>query len=371
MSKLEVVTNEKIDQLIKDVKPNNVTSIDEFDEIDTVKVPPRIDAKAFEVDSKGEGAIPSFITDLVQLACLDTEASPEGVALNIIAYFSALIGREKINYMTGNGPVDARPSILVVGKSGSNKGISGYLVKRVFEDAQESIKHKTNFMPLNIREGGLNSGEGLIHSLRDASGDDEGIEDKRLLIIEPEFSKVLAVCNRDGATLSGTLRNFHDGRDQTNVTRSNPSKCTRPHLVMLCHITKEELLKKLKDTDKENGFINRFMICHTVQDRDVPNPKPVDEGNLKVMVGQLLSIIEWVEQGQTMIESGCFRKKMNAVYSKLRHPKGARAPLLTRTTIYARMLSMIFAVMEKKTTITETHLDMALVYLRYWWKSAS
>ena len=69
----------------------------------------------------------------------------------------------------------------------------------------------------NMR-GGLSSGEGLIHAVRDRTTKrdpekqtevevDSGVDDKRLLIVEPEFASVLSVMERSGNTISPLLRN--------------------------------------------------------------------------------------------------------------------------------------------------------------------
>ena len=50
-------------------------------------------------------------------------------------------------------------------------------------------------------------GEGLIAAVRDVTGDDEWeAPDKRRLVMEPEFARVLAVAAREGNILSAVLR---------------------------------------------------------------------------------------------------------------------------------------------------------------------
>ena len=183
----------------------------------------------------------------------------------------------------------------------------------------------------------------------------------------------MTVCNRDHSTLSGTLRNFHDGKDQRNTTKANASKCTHPHLVMVCHVTSEELLKQVTNTDIANGFLNRFMICNVAQDKDEPNPKPVPKKRLEPVIEQIVEVIKFVEQGHSMTESKCFMDMFESIYSSLRSPKGPliSRKLLARSAKYARMLSMVFALMEQKTEITAKHLNTALFYIRYWWKSVN
>jgi hypothetical protein len=88
---------------------------------------------------------------------------------------------------------------LVGRTSTGRKGTAGDHVIRLFEDADPT------FAPRML--SGLASGEGLIHHVRDAvhKGDDvvdEGVSDKRLISIEPEFSRVLKAAARDGCTLS-------------------------------------------------------------------------------------------------------------------------------------------------------------------------
>ena len=59
---------------------------------------------------------------------------------------------------------------------------------------------------------GLSSGEGLIWAVRDPNGQDAGVADRRLLVIEPEFVSVLKAVGREISTLSPTLRSAWDGR---------------------------------------------------------------------------------------------------------------------------------------------------------------
>ncbi len=61
-------------------------------------------------------------------------------------------------------------------------------------------------------ESGLVSGEGLIYAVRDATDDDDGVSDKRLLVIEPEFANVLRVFERQSNRLSAVVRDAWDGR---------------------------------------------------------------------------------------------------------------------------------------------------------------
>src|SRR5262249_42844583 len=95
---------------------------------------------------------------------------------------------------------------------------------------------------------GLSSAEGLIFAVRDQiekteaikekgkyTGEyqtvvvDPGEEDKRLLVVEPEFGRVLRVARREGNTLSATLREAWDSDNLRTMTKNSPLRATGAH----------------------------------------------------------------------------------------------------------------------------------------------
>ena len=121
---------------------------------------------------------------------------------------------------------------------------------------------------------GLSSGEGLIWHVRDEICKkvsdkktglindvlvDEGISDKRLLIIEGEFSQTLKVLRREGNTLSPVLRNSWDSGKLQLLTKNSPVKATGTHVSIVAHISRKELLRGLSEIETGNGFANRFL----------------------------------------------------------------------------------------------------------------
>ena len=104
---------------------------------------------------------------------------------------------------------------------------------------------------------GLFTGEGLIEALQP---DLEGkLENSRLFIVEPEFSKVLSVAGRQGNTLSPNLRLAWDLGNLATMTRNSPLKAVGAHISLVCHITAEELRRNLTETEMASGFANRFL----------------------------------------------------------------------------------------------------------------
>src|SRR5262249_18380500 len=126
-------------------------------------------------------------------------------------------------------------------------------------------------------KSGLSSAEGLIYHVRDAFYKqqpvkekgrvvdyqavmiEEAVEDKRLLIVEPEFASTLTVMHRDGNTLSTVLRDAWDRGELATLTRNFPLKATGAHISVLAHVTWYELRARLDDTSMTNGFAGRFL----------------------------------------------------------------------------------------------------------------
>ena len=143
--------------------------------------------------------------------------------------------------------------------------------------------------------GGLSSGEGAINAVRDKRYEkkpvrekgrvidyesvlvDEGVEDKRLMLVEEELSQALKVMAREGNILSAIIRQAWDGGNLNPLTKSNPIKATGAHISIIGHITKEELLRYLTDTEQANGFANRFIWLLVYRSKCILNPVGVPE----------------------------------------------------------------------------------------------
>jgi hypothetical protein len=122
-------------------------------------------------------------------------------------------------------------------------------------------------------QSGLSSGEGLIHAVADGV-----VADKRLLVIESEFASTLRVLNRDGNTLSPTLRQAWDGSTLQVMTKQFPETASNAHVSIIGHVTGDELRRELKRTDAGNGFGNRILWACTRRSKTLPDGGQVPEG---------------------------------------------------------------------------------------------
>ncbi|MCV2358875.1 DUF3987 domain-containing protein [Paucibacter sp. TC2R-5] len=327
-----------------------------------------------------------LLRGIVDAACANSEAHPVAVAVNVVALFCCAIGRGPYQRI-GDAISHARAFALIVGKSGkARKGTAEHTPREVFRRADAILRRRSQSLDrLRIHAGGLSSGEGVAYAIRDArepdektgKGGDPGVNDKRLMVIESEFANVLAQVKREGNILSATIRNMWDGRDVEPLTKTSQLTATRPHVVIIGHITGHELREKSTENDAANGLLNRFMILHVHRPKLVPLPKPTPEAKLDALAEQLADAIEYATDGnphgnnshevQMTPEAEAYWCDEYEALTQDRD--GKVGSLMARSEVYARMLAMVFCLMEKRSAIEVGDLWAALAWVDYWRQS--
>ena len=195
-------------------------------------------------------------------------------------------------------------------------------------------------------QGGLVSGEGLISHVRDAvvkrepkrtgkggpiTGHelttlDEGVADKRLLVVETELSRMFKAMNREANTLSDVARQAWDGRRvlQT-MAKGSPNKATEAHISIVGHTTRADVLKHLSETDSANGFGNRFLWASVWRTKVLPDGGNLAGEDWAPIRQRLEEIIGFARLVGKMTRDQDARAIWHAVYEEL---SGARPGLL-------------------------------------------
>ena len=161
----------------------------------------------------------------------------------------------------------------MVGKtSGGRKGTSWDRIRNALEAAAPKWGGRM--------ASGLSSGEGLINEVRDPvmgkdkKGEvvevDPGAEDKRLLVVETEFSKALQTMTRTGNILSHVMRDAWDRGYLQTLVKQNPLRAKGAHISVIGHITFDELRADLTQTSMANGFANRFTFHCVRRSKELP-----------------------------------------------------------------------------------------------------
>lgn len=224
-------------------------------------------------------ALYGILGEIAAAGSAHTEAVPATLAINTLARFCAVVGRDP--YITiGDDYRSLRLFVLIIGPTGvGRKGTSAQLPERIFRGVEECLRSwRPSLLPLRY-ETAVSSGEGLVWMTRDpiVKGDeliDEGVADKRVLLEISEFAGTLAQMKRETSTLTAVLRDAFDGRRLATPNKNNPCFATGAHFVTIGHITREELTALLSTTDVMNGFANRFMMVYSARNKRVHEPQP-------------------------------------------------------------------------------------------------
>ena len=217
-----------------------------------------------------------------------------------------------------------------------------------------------------FENGGLASGEGLIHRVRDPqpsrkrSGGDPGVTDKRLTVIEEEFSRPLKVMERDTNILSDILRNAWDGKQLRKMTLNKPAKATGAHISIIGHVTEGELVKYLTQTDMANGFANRFLWVYVKRSKFLPTPKGVPTQILSTLVGQLTTAVTFARSIGQMHRDRNAENLWVQIYPQLSEGKpGLVGAMTSRAEAQVLRLSLVYALMDCSPVIQQPHLEAA------------
>ncbi len=299
-----------------------------------------------------------------------TEADPAALLIQLLVAFGSAVGRGP--YF----PVEAdrhHPNLFccVAGEtSKARKGTSGSHVKRVLGAVDEG-------WATACITNGLSSGEGLIWQVRDPIREydqkrqeyvvkDPGIDDKRLLVVEPEFGRVLQVCERQGNTLSAVIRQAWDGDTLRVMTRSAAATSTDAHISLTGHITVGELTRLLTDTQAGNGFANRFLWVCARRSKELPEGGSLTDHDLQPLIDKLRAVVKRARLAGEVRRDDSARSVWREVYGSLSQGQpGLFGSVTSRGEAQAMRLALIYALLDGSNVISAHHLFAALAVWSY------
>ncbi len=307
--------------------------------------------------------------DVVAAIDPTTEGDPVAVLLFFLAAFGSACGRNAY-VMVGNDHHGANYYAVLVGESSkARKGNSRTGVLDLMRRADPGWVSRVM--------GGLSSGEGLIWQVRDAverekRGEteilDPGIDDKRLLAIEDEFSRVFKVAGRQGSTLSEIVRQAWDGRDMLRVmVKGDTNTATGAHVAIFGNITEPELLVSLSETDMSNGLANRFMWCVVRRSKLIPRPRRLDDQTAEELAGRIAEALAFAcTAGELEFSPAAGDLWDRAYREELSRPvPGIVGSLTARGDAITLRLALTYSVLDCSPEIRPEHLAAALAVWAY------
>jgi Protein of unknown function (DUF3987) len=293
--------------------------------------------------------------DFVRLVGPQTEADPVALLANFLVAAGVLFGREAWILADGKHhyPVEY---LLMAGSTGAGrKGTATGRVLPLIESTEEGFRNRVL--------SGLSSGEGLIKGISQ-SEDHASNAVRRFLVLLPEFSSLLGVMKREGNTMSAILREAWDGGRLRVLTRKDPLDVDNVNLSVIAHITPGELLNRLTETDKINGFANRFLLICVRRSKFLP------EGGVEIDFNDILDGLRKAvkaAKGRGALKRDDNSKALWAEeYRRLTAERdGLRGALCSRAEAHVLRLSLLYALLDGAGEIRVEHLRAALAFWRY------
>ncbi len=300
-----------------------------------------------------------------------TEADEVALLLDFLTCFGNAAG-VRPHAVADMSKHPARLFTVLVGESAkARKGSSRANIRPLFEVADPAWSDKRVM-------GGLSTGEGLIATVSDPppAGED-GLPpepvDKRVLIVETEFSRPLAVAKRDGSTLSPILRDAWDTGRLRVMTRKDPLSATGAHISVLAHITVEELRAKLTQTDQSNGFANRHLFACVARSKRLPDGGDLHPGDLVALAGKVKAALTRARNIDKVTRTPAAAKLWHRLYDVMGDddPGGMVGSITARAEAQTLRLSVAFAIIDGSDVIDVAHLEAAWALWSYCRDSAA
>ncbi len=331
-------------------------------------------------DWPGPPAPPAFAGlagDVARAIDPETEADAAAVLAQFLVAFGSACGRTAFRAVGKRRHHGNLFAVLVGATSRGRKGTAWDWVESLFKEAEPHWVGE-------CLQSGLSSGEGLIQAVRDKrmgmekpkkGGEpvevcvDEGVADKRLLVVEEEFGATLRVMARDGNILSATLRQAWDGGRLRTLTRQSPLKATDAHVSVLGHITRQELTKLLQSNDQANGFANRILWLAVRRSKLLPDGgrEPAGWAALVKRVAESLRLAaHYTGSTKGMERTARCTKLWREEYPRLTADRpGAFGLVTSRAEAQVLRLSLLYALLDGSDEIDEPHLHSALALWDY------
>lgn len=311
-----------------------------------------------------EAAYHGLAGDFVRMISPASEADPAALLLTFLTGVGCLFGRKSHLLIEDTRHHTNLFTVLVGATAKARKGTGTDRTLNLLKLIDPDFYNKRLFK-------GLTSGEGLVHFVRDAkpaqgtAPADPGVADKRTLVVESEFAQVLAMSSREGNTLGIVLRDAWDGTKLQVMARSNKDVCLNPHISVIGNITFEELAK-MKETDKANGFANRFMFVCVDRSKKLPHGGKIDFADLNALATRIYNAVLVTENRNITLDADAYELWPRA-YDTLTDVDrtGAFAKVTTRSAPIVRRLAMIYALLDRSPVVRKEHLFAAMEVWRY------
>jgi len=304
--------------------------------------------------------------EFVSMILPHSESDPVALLSQFLVAFGNMLGRKPYFLVEADRHFANLYIVLVGPTAKARKGSALSQVMRLLREVDADWAG-------NCVLSGLSTGEGVIWEVRDESyskdGEkllDVGAVDKRRLAVESEFAQQLKLMARESNVLSSVIRQAWDTGNLRTLTKNSPAQATGAHISILGHITVGELRRYLTETELGNGFANRFVWLLVRRSKVLPEGGNLDEEDLQPLIEKLKATIRWARKVERMRRSAKARKLWARVYRELSEGKpGLMGAVISRAEAQVTRLSLVYALLDRSSTIQTQHLKAAPAIWKY------
>lgn len=308
-----------------------------------------------------QAAYHGLLGDITATVEEHTEADPAGILASLLVMTGVACGRGRSLYQGARQR--ARLYVVLVGETGSGrKGTGTGVAADVLEAAGDPLS--------GLRASGIASGEAIValYAQRQAEAEDAGnpLYDPRLLIVESEFSQLLAKMNREGSTLSQALRNGWDDAILGNFRSRVQQSIERHHMGLIGHITEADLVRHLTSTETANGFANRILFVAVRRPRILPFPEPPAKLAERYL-NKLHRAVGRADEHRVLAWSASGRERWEAFYTvEAARPRvGLLGAVTGRHEVQALRIALVYAIVDGAEAVGPEHLEAGMAVAEY------
>jgi hypothetical protein len=315
--------------------------------------------------------------EIVDIITGVSEPCREAILSQFMVAFGNILGRTLRCYQSAEHHLNE--FAVLVGKTSIGRKGSAW---RALENLLRTLGD--NWVLNRVRRS-FQSGEAIVHAVRDAGmvpagrgqRHDPGVSDKRLLILAEEFSRILTIGNRKGNTLFSTLRECFDAPEKLQTEgKIAPEEATGAHVSLIGHVTQDQLLQQLQNTENENGTTNRILWLVVHRSKKIPRPRWIRwKAEYPHIVQRLENIVQtfrnpniperemsWSQEGQL---------EWDKFYNIERGDQsGLLGQIIARTESHVLRLTMLYTALDCSTLMEPKHLRAAIAFWDYCERSA-
>jgi hypothetical protein len=313
------------------------------------------------------------------------ESSRESLLFQFLVAAGNIIGKSVCIYAGGSHLYPNEYAICVGDTSRGRKGTAWRINEHLFK----------NVAPEWVDDcviSDIQSGEGIVYSIRDEIEDppktdrrrktsqkpqpeiarDSGVSDKRKLCFEEEISSTLKMAKRQGNTLTETYRKAWDSPSKLQTLNKNsPLTASDPHISLIGHSNKDEILATFDKILISNGFANRILWCASKRTKLLPNAEYLNWNSHPDVIAALKEVFRQrfanTDEPFRFYKTPAANAFWEKIYYKLNNQKHVSFldGVLVRDTSHLLKLAMIYAVLDKTDKIDNNHLQAALAMCDY------